>query len=230
VRLGGQKAFQCRGGELARAHRAEPVPPLPCVDLEEAIGVLRAPRVADGPGSSKKKWIIGGSIAAGVLLVGGVSSALGAGRGADVPAATVTVTAAPAPSETPAVEAASEGTSPPVVAEEQADPVAFIAQSNGHLDDMLKDLGDIEVTDAEQGFRRLLSNDAELNFNLGQLRALDVPESVKEGWATSLTALETQLVARGDAISTEDGATVLGAVNRVRAQLEASRSVANTAT
>ena len=94
---------------------------------------------------------------------------------------------------------------------------------------MLKDLGDIEVTVAEEGFWRLLSNYAELSFNLGQLQGLDVPASVANDWTASLTTLEDRIDDLSDAIATEDGPTILGSVDDLRAQVEATREVANSA-
>jgi len=183
--------------------------------------------------SATKKWVIGGAIAAGVIVAGSVGGAIGAGRNGAAPAPTVTITAeAAAPVETPEAAPAREETPEAAASEEStpaADPVAFIAQSNSHLDDMLKDLGDIEVTVAEEGFWRLLSNYAELSFNLGQLQGLDVPASVANDWTASLTTLEDRIDDLSDAIATEDGPTILGSVDDLRAQVEATREVANSA-
>ena len=94
---------------------------------------------------------------------------------------------------------------------------------------MNKDLGDMVVTVQEEGFWRLLSNSVELSFNLGQLEALDVPESVAATWPGALTSLDAALDVLTDAVSTQDGPTILAAIEGVRAQVEAARGVANSA-
>jgi hypothetical protein len=81
----------------------------------------------------------------------------------------------------------------------------------------------------EDGFWRLLSNTGELAFNLGQLQALEVPANVAVTWPESLVALDATLDVLTDAVSTQDGATILAAVDTVRAQVEATRGVANSA-
>ncbi len=179
--------------------------------------------------SPKKKWLIGGAIAAGVIVVGSVGAAIGAGGDRDeAPQAStapvVVETEEPAvaePTPTPTPTAAVEA--------EVVDAVAFRAQAGSHLDDMNKDLDDIIVTVQENGFWRLLSNSGELAFNFGQLEALDVPANVAVTWPESLVALDTTLDALSDAVSTQDGPTILAAVEVVRAQVEATRGVANSA-
>lgn len=180
------------------------------------------------PSDSKKKWIVGGSIVAGVLVVGSIGAAIGGGdRGAEAapaPVPTVTVTAeAPVPEETPV--AAAELPPAPVA----VDAVAFRAQSNSHLDDMNKDLDDIVTTVDEAGFWRLFSNSIELSFNLGQLQALEVPASLATAWPESLVALTLSDTALSEAIKTEDGPTIIAAVDAMRAQVEVTRTLANTA-
>lgn len=176
--------------------------------------------------SSKKKWLIGGAIAAGVIVVGSVGAAIGAGgRTETAPqASTAPVITEPSPTPEEVIDTPSPA---PVI--ETVDAVAFRAQAGSHLDDMIKDLDDIVTTVNEDGFWRLLSNSGELAFNQGQLQGLDVPENVAATWPASLAALEVTQDTLTDAIGTQDGPTILAAVEIVRAQVEASRGVANTA-
>jgi hypothetical protein len=180
---------------------------------------------------SKKGWLIGGAIAAGVIVVGSVGAAIGAGGNREP---VQQASAAPAVIETQEPVAAEPTSTPtptiaPAPVVDAVDSVAFRAQAGSHLDDMNKDLDDIVVTVQEAGFWRLLSNSAELAFNLGQLEGLDVPESVASTWPASLTALDAALDVLTDAVSTQDGPTILAAVEGVRAQVEAARGVANSA-
>ncbi|WP_105528315.1 MULTISPECIES: DUF2510 domain-containing protein [unclassified Microbacterium] len=202
-----------------------PAPAAPFAPLAPVAAPASAART-DAAGS-KKKWIIGGAIAAGVIVVGSVGAAIGAGGRAE-PAADASVapvvatpTGAPQPTSTPTPPAA------PVI--EVVDAVAFRAQAGSHLDDMLKDLDDIVTTVNEDGFWRLLSNSGELAFNHGQLEALDVPESVATTWPATLLALDGAQDVLVEAISTQDGPSILAAVETVRAQVEATRAVVNTA-
>lgn len=180
---------------------------------------------------SKNRWLIGGAIAAAVILVGSVGTAIGAGSNREpvqqasaAPAAIATqepTSAEPTPTPTPPT-----ATAPAIDA---VDSVAFRAQAGSHLDDMNKDLDDMVVTVQEAGFWRLLSNSAELAFNLGQLEGLDVPPGVVNTWPASLTSLGAALDVLSDAVSTQDGPTILAAIEGVRAQVEAARGVANSA-
>ncbi len=185
-----------------------------------------APGAPKPPASSKRKWLIGGAIAAGVIVVGSVGAAIGSGGRSETAseASTAPVVSVPSPTPEEVVE-----TPPPAPVVETVDAVGFRAQAGSHLDDMLKDLDDIVTTVNEDGFWRLLSNSGELAFNQGQLQALDVPENVAATWPASLAALEATQDSLTDAIGTQDGPTILAAVEIVRAQVEASRGVANTA-
>jgi len=76
---------------------------------------------------------------------------------------------------------------------------------------------------------RLLSNSGELAFNQGQLEALDIPENVATTWPAALVALDGAQDVLVEAISTQDGPSILASVETVRAQVEATRAVVNTA-
>lgn len=202
-------------------------PPAPAASTAPLLPPPPAPpaSLAAAPAGAKKKWLIGGAIAAGVIVVGSVGAAIGAGGNRET---------APQASTPPVVvettePAVVEPTAAPVPTQEAVDAVTFRAQAASHLDDMVKDLDDMVVTVQEDGFWRLLSNNGELAFNLGQLKALDVPVSVAATWPESLTALETTLDALTDAVSTQDGPSILAAIEVVRAQVEASRGVVNSA-
>ncbi|MGN7949188.1 hypothetical protein ACTJKH_10615 [Microbacterium sp. 22215] len=188
------------------------------------------PVAAPAPASSasaQKKWLVGGAIAAGLIVVGSVGAAIGAGGDRDeAPQAS----AAPVVVETeePAAAEPTPTPSAPIEAE-VVDAVSFRAQAGSHLDDMNKDLDDIVVTVQEDGFWRLLSNSGELAFNLGQLEGLDVPASVAVTWPESLVALDTALDVLADAVSAQDGPTILAAVEAVRTQVETTRGVVDSA-
>lgn len=182
--------------------------------------------------ATNKRWLLGGAIAVGVLVVGAIGAAIGRGQADDasaqtvpVPAVTVTVTQPPvAEPPPPAAPAPSVPAAPAPVA---IDPVAFRAEANSQLDDMNKDLDDLVVTVQEDGFWRLLSNSAELSFNLGQLQGLEVPATGAEAWAASLTQLDGTLDTLSEAIDSDDGPTILSAVDVVRGQVLSTRAVAD---
>lgn len=225
------------------APAASPAPSTPAYPAPAQFGspVPLAPVAASAPGapaSSKKKWLIGGAIAAGVIVVGSVGAAIGSSGSnrVDAPqasAAPVVVETEeaeePTPTPTPTATPTPTPTVTPTPEVPVVDAVAFRAQAGSHLDDMNKDLDDMIVTVQEDGFWRLLSNTGELAFNLGQLQALEVPANVAVTWPESLVALDATLDVLTDAVSTQDGATILAAVDTVRAQVEATRGVANSA-
>lgn len=206
----------------APVYSVPPAPAAPSVPPAAPAGATPAPMSA-----SKKKWLIGGAIAAAVIVVGSVGAAIGAGGRAE-PAVEASI-APVVPTPTPTMTPTPEPTPTAETAVEVVDAVAFRAQAGSHLDDMQKDLDDIVTTVNEDGFWRLLSNSGELAFNQGQLQALDVPANVATTWPESLVALEATQDVLMDAISTQDGPTILAAVDGVRLQVEASRAVANTA-
>ena len=195
----------------------QPPPPAPPLSSPSATPTKRP----------VNKLLIGGAIAAGLIVAGSVGAAVGAASG-DQAADQATVTTTPvAPSEPTPTEKPAEEEAPAAATEVNA--VAFRAQSNSHLDDMVKDLDDIVITVQEDGFWRLLSNSAELSFNYGQLGALDVPNSVTEPWPATLTGIDGGISALDAAIETEDGPTILAAVDGLRGLIEAARGVANSA-
>lgn len=228
-------------------HSAPAAAPVPAPVVDSAPPALSAaaypapapfasPAPIAAPASAKKKWLIGGAIAAGVIVVGSVGAAIGSG-GSDrdeAPQASaapaVVQTEEPAePTPTPTPTPTATPTPAPAPEVPVVDAVAFRAQAGSHLDDMNKDLDDIIVTVQENGFWRLLSNTGELAFNSGQLDALEVPANVAVAWPESLVSLEATLDVLSDAVSTQDGATILAAVDSVRAQVEATRGVADSA-
>lgn len=215
--------------ELAPSSTPPPPTSSPSSFAPPPPGVGAAPAASSPAPGARKKWIIGGGIAAGVIIVGSVGAAFGSGGRAESqapPSNPAVLESTPAPD--PTVTSPNPQPEPePAVA--SVDAVAFRAQSNSHLDDMNKDLDDLVVTVQEDGFWRLLSNFGELSFNVGQLESLDVPATVGATWPESLLALDSALTVLSDAIGTEDGPTILAAVDTVRAQVEGTRGVANSA-
>lgn len=180
--------------------------------------------------STAKKWLVGAAIAVGVLIVGSVGGALGSAGNRTPEAAREPLAAAPsAPEATPTPTAEVENIPEPATtpAPVYGDPVSFKAQANSHLDDINKDLDDIVVTVEESGFWRLLSNTAEIAFNYGQLDALDLPQSAEATWPPALLALDQSMAALNAAVETQDGPSILAAVEALRAQVEATRTVVN---
>ncbi|MEV8250077.1 DUF2510 domain-containing protein [Microbacterium sp. NPDC076768] len=209
----------------ASAFSTPPAPEAPSIPPPPAAP--DAPVAESGSSGSKKKWLIGGAIAAGVIVVGSVGAAIGGG---DRPEPVVEASVAPVVETTPPAPVVEETPTPtPTPVVEEVDAVAFRAQAGSHLDDMVKDIDDIVATVNEGGFWRLISNSGEIAFNQGQLEALDVPVNIATTWPASLVVLESTEDALTDAISTQDGPSILSAVDVMRAQVEATRSVANTA-
>ena len=89
---------------------------------------------------------------------------------------------APSPSPVP-----SEISIPP------GDYSDFIENATGDLDDFDKDLDDVETTIDDGGYWRLLSNTAELRFNLEQLRAASAPTFLAGEWDDALDQLDDSL-------------------------------------
>lgn len=217
---------------------AQPTPPAPPAPTY-AVAAPPAPPRANQPLSTKptptKKWLIGGAVVAGVLIVGSIGAAIGSGGRAPETQQPAALTE-PSPTATPVTQAPpkeSPTQAPPTTAAAkppaEVNAVAFRAQANSHLDDMLKDLDDIVTTVEEDGFWRLISNVGELAFNQGQLEALDVPANVAKKWPAALVALDDAQDVLSEATSTEDDATILAAVKKMKAKVEAARVIADAA-
>ena len=181
-----------------------------------------------GLSGAVKALLIVGAVLVLIVLVTSIGNAF---RGpSEAAPAVVTVTATPSPTTEPSPE-------PEPIPEATAEPVpvvvdvpAFKTQANSHLDDMTKDLDDMIVTINENGFWRLLSNSAELSFNVGQLEALDVPASVAAPYAEGTAGLEATIESMSDPISNQDNATLLTVIDTMRGQVQAMHDLVNSAT
>ena len=185
------------------------------------------PGTTSGMSGKAKGWIIAGAVVGSLLLVGGVSNAINGGRTEPVvvaQTATQTPTATPTPVPTATVEPIAEPAAPAVV-----DVAAFQAGASKHTADIDKDLDDMVTTLAEGGTWRLISNTAEISFNLGQLESLDVPASIAAEWAPALVGLQTNLDTLTAAVSGGDPATIQGAMDGVRASAAVLRDIGTRA-
>jgi hypothetical protein len=174
---------------------------------------------------------IGGALLL-LTMTGMIAGAISGGRTASstvsTPIAVTTPTATP-PAEP---EATAEAPAPPAKTTPPApvvDAAAFTAAAGKHVDDINKDLDDMIVTLDEGGTWRLLSNSAELAFNLGQLQALEVPENISVEWAAGLTALETSMDTMSTAVGEQRYEDVRTDIESTRAAAEALREIASRA-
>ncbi|WP_206428264.1 DUF2510 domain-containing protein [Plantibacter sp. PA-3-X8] len=185
------------------------------------------PGTASGMSGKAKGWIVAGAVVGSLLLVGGVSNAINGGRTEPVAiaqTATQTPSATPTPVPTATVEPIAEPAAPAVV-----DVAAFQAGASKHTADIDKDLDDMVTTLAEGGTWRLISNTAEISFNLGQLESLDAPASIAAEWAPALVGLQTNLDTLTTAVSGGDPATIQGAMDGVRASAAVLRDIGTRA-
>lgn len=198
-----------------------------------------APRATEPPVAASKamsKATKGVLIGVGSLVVVGmIASIATAANGNGEPVAqspsiesSAPVDEAPTPSATPTptVAAAAPATPAP---EPVVDVAGFKSDSYRDLDDFEKDLNDLIVTVDEGGFWRLLSNSAELSFNLGQMETHDAPLSVSGEWAAGLVTLDTAITSITDAISADDPGTIKAAIEAARGQVNVLRSVVDRA-
>ena len=72
-------------------------------------------------------------------------------------------------------------------------PAYFIASANGDLADLNKDLDDMVKRTKQNAKIRLLGNQLELSFNLGQLEALDPPSPIAQKWTSTLGSLGDEI-------------------------------------
>jgi hypothetical protein len=113
--------------------------------------------------------------------------------------------------------AASEatGASTPASATSMVSADFFTMSARGDLKDLYKDLNDMNDAINDGSIWRLLSNDMELAFNIGQLSALEPPSRIASEWQGQFGLLEKAVDAIGTAIS--DDASIGTLKSRVKA-------------
>ena len=116
------------------------------------------------------------------------------------PQATVTVTATPTPVETQP-EATPEETEPTEEESIGMSAAAFSVSARGDIKELLKDAGDAQVALDDGGTLRLITNGGEMSFNVGQLQALEAPQSVETEWNRELKKLEKAVTGYTEAVS-----------------------------
>ncbi len=121
--------------------------------------------------------------------------------------------------------APSETESTPEIAEPDS-PIIFSASTQGNIDDIRKDIGDLEVAIKDDSVFRILSNVAEINFNIGQLGSANPPLTIAEAWNEALSELDSEVSALTDLVS-EDGTTkqVQGQIKNVKSALNQLQTV-----
>jgi hypothetical protein len=100
------------------------------------------------------------------------------------------------------------------------DDSAFVRVANRDLEDFSDDLDDLDVTLDEDGFWRLLTNTAELKFNLEQLQKHSAPESIEADWSDGLAQLDDDVSAIQDAVTASSDKRVRAAVAGARETVE----------
>lgn len=214
---------------LPPATQALTSPTTPTPDWDPSLYSTTGGATVARQGLSRKAivWIVIGAVVAFIILVSSIANAAGGGSQdrepvaavstapTPTPIATASEEPEPAPALAPTEEVAAEPSTAPV-----PDATYFKTTANGHLDDYTKDLDDMVVTLDENGFFRLLTNEIELAFNVGQLQSLEVPAAVQAEWAAQLAGLDAATTKISDDVSDEQYDTL-------RADLEAARGVAN---
>lgn len=117
--------------------------------------------------------------------------------------------------------APSPSASPSSISVPAGDYSDFSEAVTGDLDDFDNDLDDVETTIDENGYWRLLSNTAELRFNLEQLRTATAPSFLAGEWDDALDALD-------DALQ-DLAATIQGTQKEQRAALDVVREASSEA-
>lgn len=135
-------------------------------------------------------------------------------------------TEGPVAQESATQESASEEPTAEETTSEPDSPIVFRASTQGNIDDLRKDLNDLVVAIDENSMLRIVTNVAELSFNIGQLQSANPPVEIADEWDTQLTALE-DAVDNLSSVVTDDGSMgdLRAAVKSTRSELNALEGV-----
>ncbi len=173
----------------------------------------------------------------GVVAVALALSACAAPADAPEPQATVTVTAEPTPVETES-EPTPEETELEATPEEteEADDqsvgmsaAAFAVSARGDIKELRKDAGDAQVALDDGGTLRLITNGGEMSFNLGQLQALEAPQSVATEWNRELKKLDKAVTAYTEAVSGDSVSKIQKSIDAVERSCDTLLDIAEAA-
>ena len=118
--------------------------------------------------------------------------------------------------ETPTEEATTQES-----ASEPDSPIIFRASTQGNIDEFRKDLDDLLVAVDENSVLRIVTNVAELSFNIGQLQSANPPLDIADEWNTQLTALGGAVDNLSDVVTND------GSMSDLRAAVKSTRSELN---
>ena len=118
----------------------------------------------------------------------------------------------------------------PLASAQAADsPVIFATSAKGDLKDLDKDLGDLLDALAKGSTFRLITNSAELSFNIGQLESLEPPTSVAAAWKQQFGALQKSIKAVQSAISNDSSVSSMKSkIAAAKRQIVAVNKVVST--
>jgi hypothetical protein len=99
-------------------------------------------------------------------------------------------------------------------ASESDSPIIFSASAQRDLVDIRKDLDDLVSAIQDNSVFRLLSNVAEIDFNIGQLQSTDPPLGIADSWNEALNELESSVGTLSTLVSGD------GTSKQIRGQIE----------
>ena len=117
------------------------------------------------------------------------------------------------PEESPTAEASSE----PV----PESPILFTASVQGNIDDFRKDLNDLRDAVTDNSALRIITNIAELSFNLGQIQSATPPAQIAAEWNVQLAELDSALTNLNTVVTTD------GTSQDLKAAIKSTRSALN---
>lgn len=218
--------YRWTGSEWAPIHTTANVAP-------PASGAPQAP--SSGSNTLVWKVVAGlgvgiGAVALIVALGSGGSEAPAALAGSPepvAPAATSTPTAPSAPSDVSAPPTDSESESPEADPSTSAmSPALFALDGEANASELLKDASDAQTALEQGGTFRLVSNGAEMSFNLAQLQALTPPEGVANKWNAAMSDLQEALDDYTQAIDGDSVSKIAAAIDTIETAARTARKIA----
>lgn len=102
----------------------------------------------------------------------------------------------------------------------------FALEGRANATELLKDAADAQTALKQGGTFRLITNGAEMSFNLGQLQALTPPKRAAGEWNDAMSTLEDAVTHYTKAIEGDSVSKIAKAIDEIKVAARTARRIA----